>query len=101
MDFLQGWLDKLTTHAAACLRRHGRPLVTLSYAQSLDGCLTDRRGQPFAISGAGAVDVTHALRAAHHAVLIGAGTALADTPQLNVRRVAGAQPHVVILDTRL
>jgi hypothetical protein len=33
--------------AAAHRRRTGRPFVTLSYAQSLDGSIADRPGRPW------------------------------------------------------
>lgn len=50
---------------------HGRPFVTLSYVQSLDGCLSVRLGEPLASSGPEALLLTHRLRAAHDAVLSG------------------------------
>ncbi|MBN1145794.1 MAG: RibD family protein [Anaerolineales bacterium] len=82
-------------------RAHGRPLVRLSYAQSLDGCLAARRGQPTALSGPEASRLTHRLRAAHDAILVGVGTVLADDPLLTVRLVSGENPQPVILDSRL
>ena len=78
-----------------------RPLITLSYAQSLDGCLTEERGQPTALSGVEARRLTHSLRAAHDAILVGIGTVLADNPQLNVRMVNGPDPQPIVLDSRL
>lgn len=101
LESLQDWLADLPDLGRAHLQRFGRPLVTLSYAQSLDGCLTDLRGRPFAISGPRSLDITHTLRAAHTAILVGAGTVLADDPQLSVRRVPGNHPQAVILDNRL
>jgi 3,4-dihydroxy 2-butanone 4-phosphate synthase/GTP cyclohydrolase II len=79
----------------------GRPWVTLSYAQSLDGSLTARRGSPFSLSGGESLTLTHRLRAAHDAVLVGIGTVLADDPKLTVRLVEGSQPLPVILDSHL
>ncbi|MEX1247746.1 MAG: RibD family protein [Anaerolineales bacterium] len=79
----------------------GRPLVTLSYAQSLDGSIARRRGEPLALSGPESRRLTHALRAAHDALLVGIGTVLSDDPQLNVRLVEGKDPEVVILDSQL
>lgn len=78
-----------------------RPWVTLSYAQSLDACLTLTRGTPTAISGAEALRLTHAARAAHAAILIGIGTLLADDPRLTARLANAQQPQPVILDSRL
>lgn len=78
-----------------------RPFVCLSYAQSLDGCIALRDGQPHAISGSESLAFTHSLRANHDAILVGIGTILADDPQLNVRFVEGPAPQPIILDNRL
>ncbi|MBM4274485.1 MAG: GTP cyclohydrolase II [Deltaproteobacteria bacterium] len=82
-------------------RRTGRPYVTLSYAQSLDGSIADRPGRPLSLSGSQSLAMTHALRAAHDAILVGIGTVLADNPRLNVRLVEGRDPQPVIVDSRL
>ena len=42
----------------------------------------------------------HRLRALVDAVLVGIGTAVADNPQLTVRRVAGPSPARIVLDPR-
>jgi len=78
-----------------------RPFITLSYAQSLDGSLAARRGEPLSLSGLESQKLTHRLRASHSAILVGIGTILADDPQLNVRLIAGKNPQPVILDSRL
>jgi 3,4-dihydroxy 2-butanone 4-phosphate synthase/GTP cyclohydrolase II len=94
-------IDRLLSGAAAHRLETGRPLVTLSYAQSLDGSLAARRGTPLRLSGEASMQLTHRLRAAHDAILVGIGTILADDPQLTVRLVDGAQPQPVILDSHL
>ena len=78
-----------------------RPFVTLSYAQSLDGSITARRGQPLAISGPESMEMTHKLRSEHDAILIGIGTLLADDPTLSVRLVEGPDPQPVVVDSQL
>lgn len=78
-----------------------RPWVTLSYAQSVDACLALRRGSPTAISGVQSLQLTHAARAAHTAILVGIGTLLADDPRLTARLPNVSQPQPVILDSRL
>lgn len=78
-----------------------RPLVTLSYAQSLDGSLTAVAGQPLDLSGPESMLFTHQLRAAHAAILVGIGTVLADNPRLTAHRVGGPHPQPVVLDSRL
>lgn len=78
-----------------------RPLVTLSYAQSLDGSLAAEEGQRTQISGPESAQLTHILRANHDTILIGIGTLLADDPRLTVRLAAGEDPRPVILDSKL
>ena len=78
-----------------------RPWVTLSYAQSLDGCIAGEPGKPTEISSPEALRQTHRLRSVHDAILVGVGTVLSDDPQLNVRLVPGTDPQPVILDTHL
>ena len=79
----------------------GRPLVTLSYAQSMDGCITTRRGASLALSCEESKFLTHQLRAAHDGILVGIGTVLADDPRLTARMVGGPHPQPVILDGNL
>lgn len=78
-----------------------RPLVTLSYAQSLDGSLTAVAGQPLDLSGPESMLFTHQLRAAHEAILVGIGTVLTDNPRLTAHRVGGPHPQPIVLDSRL
>jgi riboflavin-specific deaminase-like protein len=78
-----------------------RPAVTLSYAQSLDGSIAARAGQPLALSGPESLIYTHRLRARHDAILVGIGTVLADDPRLNVRLADGRDPRPVVVDSRL
>ena len=79
----------------------GRPLVTLTYAQSLDGSISARADAPLAISCEETKLLTHRLRAAHDAILVGIGTVLADNPKLTARRVGGPHPIPVVLDSYL
>ncbi len=84
------------------LRKAGRPLVTLTYAQSLDGSITHRRGETgLAISGVETKALTHWLRTRHDAILVGVGTLLADDPKLTVTHAQGDAPRPVILDSHL
>jgi GTP cyclohydrolase II len=94
-------VDLLLTDKKALKMPTGRPLVTLSYAQSLDGSIALRRGSPFSLSGKEALVLTHQIRAAHDAVLVGIGTVLVDNPRLTVRLVEGRNPRPVILDSHL
>lgn len=93
-------LEALDEHVRA-VHLEDRPFVTLAYAQSLDGSLAARPGARLQLSGPESTALTHRLRAAHDAVLVGIGTVLADDPQLTVRLAAGPSPRPVVLDSRL
>lgn len=75
-----------------------KPFVIGQLGQSLDGRIATPTGDSRYINGACALDHLHLLRAHVDAVLVGAGTIAADDPQLNVRRVEGANPARVVLD---
>lgn len=78
-----------------------RPAIMLSYAQSLDGSITSQPGETTPLSGTESLMLTHKLRAAHDAILVGIGTILADDPHLTVRHVTGKHPQPIILDSQL
>ena len=96
--------------AAACSlaaylhqRRTGRAYCVLKAAISLDGRTAAADGSARWITGTAARADTHALRAQSQAVVVGAGTALADAPTLTVRDVdplPDRQPLRVLLDSR-
>ncbi len=78
-----------------------RPLVTITYAQSLDGSIAVRAGAPLVLSCPETKGMTHGLRSVHDAILVGINTVLADDPKLTARRVGGPHPIPVVLDSRL
>jgi diaminohydroxyphosphoribosylaminopyrimidine deaminase/5-amino-6-(5-phosphoribosylamino)uracil reductase len=65
--------------------RTGRPLVTLKVATSLDGRIATRTGESKWITGEVARAMVHGFRARSDAIMVGAGTALADDPELTCR----------------
>jgi diaminohydroxyphosphoribosylaminopyrimidine deaminase/5-amino-6-(5-phosphoribosylamino)uracil reductase len=94
-------------HTPFLLRqRLGRPLVAAKWAQTLDGQLaydasTYERGAERWLTGKAARAHTHWLRQKYDAILVGAGTVLADDPALTVRDAAGErhrQPLRLVYD---
>lgn len=78
----------------------GTPFVTLKMAMSLDGKVAARDGSARWVTGEAAREDVHRLRAEHDAVMVGAGTAIADEPSLTVRSVGhrGRQPIRIVVD---
>ncbi|NBQ36062.1 MAG: RibD family protein, partial [Synechococcus sp.] len=70
----------------------------LKVAQSLDGRIATSTGDSQWISGHANLRWVHRVRAAFDAVLVGAGTARVDDPQLTVRHVQGRHPRRIVLD---
>ncbi|MDA8353799.1 MAG: bifunctional diaminohydroxyphosphoribosylaminopyrimidine deaminase/5-amino-6-(5-phosphoribosylamino)uracil reductase RibD [Firmicutes bacterium] len=83
-------------------RRTGFPFVTLKTAITLDGKTAAPTGDSQWVTGEEARIEVHRLRHQHDAVLVGAGTALADRPRLTVRLAGGGkQPLRLVVDSRL
>ena len=82
-------------------RREGLPLVILKLAQTLDGRIATRTGDARWITGVKARRHGHRWRSWVDAVAVGAGTVLADDPQLTVRHVRGPDPRPMVIDGRL
>lgn len=66
--------------------------------QSIDARIATPTGHSHYINGQAGLAHLHRLRALVDAVVIGVGTAIADDPQLTVRRVEGPSPARVIID---
>ena len=89
------------------LSPEGLPHVTLTYATSMDSCVSLAPGIQTVLSSPESKAMTHFLRSKHDAIVVGVGTAIADNPALNCRLegVGGyggvgwdGQPRPVVID---
>jgi len=76
----------------------GRPFVHLKLAMSLDGKIATANRDAKWITGQASRTRVHELRRRLAAILVGAGTILADDPSLTVRLVPGRNPLRLVLD---
>lgn len=83
-------------------QRLGRPKVTLKLASSLDGGIATASGESRWITGPAARRRVHLMRAQSDAIMIGAGSARADDPGLDVRLAGfdGCTPVPVVVGGR-
>jgi diaminohydroxyphosphoribosylaminopyrimidine deaminase/5-amino-6-(5-phosphoribosylamino)uracil reductase len=81
----------------------GRPAVTLKLARSTEGFAGARNGPRLILTGEAAQAKVHLMRAHADAIMVGAGTVLADDPLLNVRLpgLESRSPVRIIVDSRL
>jgi riboflavin-specific deaminase-like protein len=83
------------------LARGQRGTTVLAHlGASLDGRIATASGHSTWVTGHADLVHMHRLRALADAVIVGAGTAVADDPQLTVRHVDGRSPVRVVLDPR-
>lgn len=77
-----------------------RPCIAGKWAQSIDGCLADDEGRSFWLTGKEARAYGHRLRHRYDAIMVGAGTVLADAPKLTVRDYEPIlrQPTRIVVD---
>ncbi|NNM96778.1 MAG: bifunctional diaminohydroxyphosphoribosylaminopyrimidine deaminase/5-amino-6-(5-phosphoribosylamino)uracil reductase RibD [Candidatus Dormibacteraeota bacterium] len=83
--------------------RTGLPFLTLKLATSLDGKVATAGGDSQWITSAEARADGHRLRHTHDAIMVGAGTVIADDPELSARPgvEAARQPLRVVVDSHL
>ena len=94
-------IEKWLCSRVSSFQASNRPFITLSYAQSWDGSITTRSGEPLSFSGEESTQLTHQLRSLHDGILVGIGTVLSDDPQLAVRQWSGSNPQPIVLDSSL
>jgi diaminohydroxyphosphoribosylaminopyrimidine deaminase / 5-amino-6-(5-phosphoribosylamino)uracil reductase len=75
-----------------------RPVTIGHLGQSLDGFIATHSGDAISVTGPENILHLHRLRALCDAVVVGAGTVMADNPRLTTRLVVDSNPVRVILD---
>ena len=88
----EGFITRLT---------HGRPMGILKLAMSMDGRIAAASGDSRWISSPASRELVHRWRRECDAVMVGAGTVIADNPRLTCRIAAGRDPVRVVIDARL
>ncbi|MBA3312640.1 MAG: bifunctional diaminohydroxyphosphoribosylaminopyrimidine deaminase/5-amino-6-(5-phosphoribosylamino)uracil reductase RibD [Planctomycetaceae bacterium] len=78
----------------------GRPFVHAKWAMTLDGKIATRTGHSKWISNRGSRELVHRLRGRMDAIIVGAGTALADDPLLTARPPGPRTPTRIVVDAR-
>jgi len=88
----EGFITRLT---------HGRPMGILKLAMSMDGRIAAAAGDSRWISSPASREMVHRWRRECDAVIVGAGTVIADNPRLTCRIAGGRDPVRVVIDARL
>jgi diaminohydroxyphosphoribosylaminopyrimidine deaminase / 5-amino-6-(5-phosphoribosylamino)uracil reductase len=88
----EGFITRLTL---------GRPLGILKLAMSMDGRIAAAGGDSRWISSRESRELVHRWRRECDAVMVGAGTVIADNPRLTCRIAGGRDPVRVVVDARL
>ena len=81
--------------------RLGRPLGILKLAMSIDGRIAAASGDSRWISSRESRELVHRWRRECDAVMVGAGTVIADDPRLTARVAGGRDPVRVVIDAQL
>jgi diaminohydroxyphosphoribosylaminopyrimidine deaminase / 5-amino-6-(5-phosphoribosylamino)uracil reductase len=89
---------RLYAPVAEASAKSNRAYVIGQLGQSLDGRTATPTGRSHYINGEQAIVHLHRLRALVDAVIVGAGTVMADDPRLTVRLVEGPDPARVAID---
>jgi diaminohydroxyphosphoribosylaminopyrimidine deaminase/5-amino-6-(5-phosphoribosylamino)uracil reductase len=86
-----------------CSVQRGRPFVVLKLAATLDGRIATARGESRWITSPEGRAAVHRLRARMDGIVVGSGTALADDPELTVRRGGRVvhRPLRIVVDASL
>jgi diaminohydroxyphosphoribosylaminopyrimidine deaminase / 5-amino-6-(5-phosphoribosylamino)uracil reductase len=88
----EGFITRLTL---------GRPMEILKLAMSMDGRIAAASGDSRWISSHESRELVHRWRRECDAVMVGAGTVIADNPRLTCRIAGGRDPVRVVIDAQL
>jgi len=78
-----------------------RPHIILNWAETNNGFMAPEGDKQLWISNSLCKRLTHQLRAANQAILVGKKTAMIDNPQLSTRYWKGSSPLRIIIDKQL
>lgn len=94
--------DLITPYFTKCNPPPDIPTIILSWAQSLDGCLSHKEGMSTPISSSESLVMTHTIRSLCQGILVGINTVISDDPLLTCRLEGNTHsPVPIILDSRL
>jgi riboflavin-specific deaminase-like protein len=75
--------------------------ITIAYAQSINGCISEKWDKMYNFSNKESFKFTHSLRANHNLIMVGVGTIISNNPSLTTRHIKGLNPIPVIIDKNL
>jgi diaminohydroxyphosphoribosylaminopyrimidine deaminase/5-amino-6-(5-phosphoribosylamino)uracil reductase len=75
-----------------------RPHIILKWAETSNGFMAPLKNTPFWISNVYSRRIVHRWRMEADAILVGAGTAISDNPELNNRYYYGKSPLRIVID---
>lgn len=103
VDVVTGVLEKeceeLNKHFMTA-HKLGRPFVLLKWAESNDGFISGKGGEPVALSNELTKMWMHRERSRYDAIMVGTNTIITDNPQLSVREWPGRNPRCITFDLK-
>ncbi|MBQ48049.1 MAG: hypothetical protein CMP10_11460 [Zetaproteobacteria bacterium] len=93
-------IDQLVDYQSAQIYSDSdMPFVLLTYAQTLDGSISEAPLSRTPISNQASLRFSHQLRSLHDGIMVGYRTVIADNPRLTNRLFTGASPQPIVLAT--
>ena len=91
--------DELNKHFMTA-HKSCRPFVLLKWAESNDGFISKKGGEPVALSNELTKMWMHRERSHYDAIMVGTNTIITDNPQLSVREWSGRNPRCITFDLK-